>query len=161
MSRLKFVQFIPLYPLVQTLELLFDDSEKDIVLISGQEGLYDVPGHEQFVKQLGLELELILKVTTILVLMFFLFPEKLLFELIEKQPTFSDHHLTVLNPQNKRKYLHVLREVYVRKVRFQDCRQIGELEPYILFEVLVNNIALAIVFCTASAEMQESLLDLL
>jgi hypothetical protein len=126
---LQLTQLISLYFLVKTLKLLFYYPEKDVVLVGGQKRLYYVSCHKQLIQQLGLKLKLILKVTAIHLLMHFLLPKELLLKLIQQQPALPDHHFAVLDPQNERKYLHILRQVNIREIWFQYHWEVHKLEP--------------------------------
>ena len=145
MGILQFIQLVFLNFFIQALELFLNHSEKYVILISGQKGLNDMPSHKQLIKEFCLEFILVLKIPSIKFIVLFLFPEQFLLKVIQQEPTLTNQHLAVLDSQNERKYLHVFGQMNVRKIGFQNDRNVGKLESNVLFKVLVYDVKLTVV----------------
>jgi hypothetical protein len=87
MCILEIVELIFINFFVNAFKLLLNNSEEDVVLVGGQEGLDDMPGDEQLIQEFSFKGKLILKVSTIELFVFLLFFEQLFFELVQQQPT--------------------------------------------------------------------------
>ena len=76
MPILKFVELIFIYFFIHDFKLLLNNSKEDVVLVGGEEGLYDMSGDEQLIQESSLKGKLILKVSTIELFVFLLFFEQ-------------------------------------------------------------------------------------
>lgn len=90
MSVLELVKLIFINFFVHAFKLLLNNSEEDVILVGGEEGLDDMAGDEQLIQEFSLKGKLILKVSTIELFVFLLFFEQLFFELVQQQPTIPD-----------------------------------------------------------------------
>lgn len=65
MSILEFVELIFINFFVHAFKLLLNNSEEDVVLVGGEEGLNDMSGDEHLIQESSFKGKLILKVSTI------------------------------------------------------------------------------------------------
>jgi hypothetical protein len=65
MPILKFVELILINFFVHAFKLLLNNSEEDVILVCGEEGLDDMAGDEQLIQEFSLKGKFILKVSTI------------------------------------------------------------------------------------------------
>lgn len=77
---------------------------------------------------------------------------------IQQLPTLTDQILAVSQPYNKGKDLHVLRQMYVREVGFEDAWQWFELETDVVFEVVFEDVDLIVAdigFCMVKRRRED------